>query len=126
MGANFARPALSASDFVIFRQIQHVQFKPLVVPITFAAALGGLFWIWSLRRNPGRAEFWLAVAGTAAMVSVAVITRAVNFPINDVGVWPPQTRGQSCSIQARMRSSSRSRRAWSVAAVRSPSRAGVD
>jgi uncharacterized membrane protein len=83
MGASFARPALSAADFVVFQQIQHVHFKPLLVPITFAAVLGGLFWVWSLRSSPRGAQFWFAATGTVAMLSAAVVTRVVNFPIND-------------------------------------------
>jgi uncharacterized membrane protein len=83
MGASFARPALSAVDFVTFQQIQHVHFKPLLMPLTFAAALAGLLWIWSLRSSPRTAEFWFAAIGTAAIISAAVLTRVVNFPIND-------------------------------------------
>lgn len=45
MGASYARPALSVSDFILFQQIQHVHFKPLLLPITVAAVLGGLTWV---------------------------------------------------------------------------------
>jgi len=83
MGASFARPALSAGDFIVFQQIQHTHFKPLLVPVTFAAVLGGLLWLWSMRASPRGAQFWLATAGTAAMLLAAVVTRVVNFPIND-------------------------------------------
>jgi uncharacterized membrane protein len=83
MGASFARPALSAVDFVVFQQIQHVHFKPLLVPVTFAAVFGGLIWVWSLRASPRRAEFWLAAGGSTAMLLATVLTRVVNFPIND-------------------------------------------
>ncbi len=83
MGASYARPALTVADFIQFQQIQHMHFKPLLIPITLGAVLGGLIWIWSLRARWRAAEFWLATAGTAAMVAVAVMTRLVNFPIND-------------------------------------------
>ncbi len=83
MGASFARPALSAGDFVVFQQIQHIHFKPLLLPVIFAAVLGGLLWVWTMRTNPRGAQFWLATAGTAAMLLAAVLTRVVNFPIND-------------------------------------------
>ncbi len=83
MGASYARPALTVADFIHFQQIQHVHFKPLLMPITLGAVLGGLIWIWSLRACWRTAGFWLATAGTAAMVAVAVMTRLVNFPIND-------------------------------------------
>lgn len=90
MGASFARPALSAADFVIFQQIQHVHFKPLLIPITVAAIIGGLVWVWSLRSKLATAEFWLAAAGTGAVLAAAVLTRIVNFPINDaLMTWIP-------------------------------------
>ena len=83
MGASYARPALSAADFVVFQQIQHVHFKPLLLPIIVGSVLGGLLWIWFLRSHRKHAAFWLAAGGTAAMVLAAALTRIVNFPIND-------------------------------------------
>jgi uncharacterized membrane protein len=98
MGASYARPALTVADFIRFQQIQHVHFKPLLIPITLGAVLGGLIWIWLLRPRWRTAGFWLVTAGTAAMVAVAAMTRLVNFPINDAMVtWsaaapPPNVR----------------------------------
>jgi uncharacterized membrane protein len=98
MGASFARPALSVADFIRFQQIQHVHFKPLLIPITLGAVLGGLIWIWLLRSRWRTAGFWFLTAGTAAMVAVAAMTRIVNFPINDAMMtWsavapPPNVR----------------------------------
>ena len=83
MGASYARPVLTVADFIRFQQIQHVHFKPLLMPIILGAVLGGLIWIWLLRTRWRTAEFWLATGGTAAMVAAAVMTRLVNFPIND-------------------------------------------
>jgi uncharacterized membrane protein len=83
MGASFARPALTDSDFVLFQQIQHVHFKPLLLPMTVCAVLGGLIWVYSLRSRWKEPPFWLAAAGCAAMIAAVALTRAVNFPIND-------------------------------------------
>lgn len=83
MGASYARPALSVADFIRFQQIQHVHFKPLLLPLIVGAVLGGLIWSWLLRSRWRTPEFWLAVTGTAAMVVAAALTRIVNFPIND-------------------------------------------
>jgi uncharacterized membrane protein len=94
MGASYARPALTVADFIHFQQIQHVHFKP----ITLGSVLGGLIWISLLRPRWRTAEFGFAAAGTAAMVAVAVMTRLVNFPINDaLMTWsaaapPPNVR----------------------------------
>src|ERR1700722_13005660 len=49
MGASYARPALSVTDFIRLQQIQHVHFKPLLLPPIVGAVLGGLIWIWLLR-----------------------------------------------------------------------------
>lgn len=98
MGASYARPALSVADFIRFQQIQHVHFKPLLLPLVVGALLGGLVWIWSLRCRWRTAEFWLVATGTAAMVVAAALTRIVNFPINDaLMTWiatapPPNVR----------------------------------
>jgi uncharacterized membrane protein len=99
MGASFARPALNAADFVIFQQIQHVHFKPLLMPITIAAVIGGLAWVWSLRLQPTGAEIWLAALGTGAMIAAAVLTRVVNFPINDaLMTWNPVSPPQNMRL----------------------------
>ncbi len=98
MGASYARPALTVADFIRFQQIQHVHFKPLLIPITLGAVLGGLAWIWLLRSRWRTTEFWLVTLATAAMVAVAAMTRIVNFPINDAMMtWsaaapPPNVR----------------------------------
>jgi uncharacterized membrane protein len=98
MGATYGRPVLSVSDFILFQQIQHVHFKPLLLPITIGAVVGGLIWVLSLRPRWRSNEFWFAAAGTAAMTAAAVLTRFVNFPINDaLMTWhaaapPPNVR----------------------------------
>ena len=98
MGATYARPALSVEDFIRFQQIQHVHFKPLLLPIAVGAVLGGVIWVWLLRSRWRTVEFWLAAAGAAAMIVAAALTRIVNFPINDaLMTWqaaapPPNVR----------------------------------
>jgi uncharacterized membrane protein len=83
MGASYARPALTVADFIRFQQIQHLHFKPMLIPITLGAVLGGLIWIWLSRSRWRTASFWLVTTATASMVAVAAMTRIVNFPIND-------------------------------------------
>jgi uncharacterized membrane protein len=83
MGASYARPALSAADFILFQQIQHVHFKPLLLPITAGAVFGGLIWVWLVRSRWRNTEFWCAAVSSVAMIMAAALTRIVNFPIND-------------------------------------------
>lgn len=78
MGATYARPALSVADFIRFQQIQHLHFKPLLLPITVSAVLSGLIWVWLLRSRRRNIEFWLAAAGTAATIMAAALTRSIN------------------------------------------------
>jgi len=83
MGASFARPALTPSDFIVFQQIQHLHFKPVLLPLTLLAVAASLAWTWLVRKRRKDAEFWLAVGGAACMTGAALLTRIVNFPIND-------------------------------------------
>jgi uncharacterized membrane protein len=83
MGATYARPALSAPDFVLFQQIEHLHLRPLLLPLIAASVLAGLIWVWSMRTRWRTPEFWLAAVSTAAMIVVAALTRIVNFPIDD-------------------------------------------
>lgn len=98
MGATYARPALSVADFIRFQQIQHVHFKPLLLPITVGAVLSGLIWVWILRSRCRSFEFCFAAMSAAAMIVAAALTRIVNFPINDaLMTWyaaapPPNVR----------------------------------
>lgn len=83
LGATYSRLALAPSGFVQFQQIQHVHFKPVLMPLTLVAVVASLAWVvlsWSERR---KLHFWLAAAGATAMVLAFAVTRIVNFPIND-------------------------------------------
>jgi uncharacterized membrane protein len=98
MGASYARLALSLADFIRFQQIQHLHFKPLLLPIIVGSVVSGLAWIWLVRSRWKSTEFWFAAGGTAAMIIAAALTRIVNFPINDaLMTWnaaapPPNAR----------------------------------
>ena len=83
MGASFARPALSPSSFVTFQQIQHVHFARMMPILIGTALLSSLAW-WILSRpRIGSAEFAFLALGTLASISVIVVTRTVNVPINN-------------------------------------------
>jgi len=83
MGASFARPELSPSSFVQLQQIIHMNFVRMMPPLLLAAIGAGLAWLFLIRARRHSAEFWLVMAAVAAMISVAVLTRAINVPIND-------------------------------------------
>jgi uncharacterized membrane protein len=83
MCASFARPALSASSFVQFQQIQHVYFARMMPPLTLTAIVAGLAWLVLLRGQWNSGGFWPVGLATGAMVVGFALTVAVNVPINN-------------------------------------------
>jgi Domain of unknown function (DUF1772) len=98
MGASFARPALSPSSFVTFQQIQHVHFVKMMPILIGIALLSSAAWLVLIRSRIGSVEFVFLALGALASVSVIVVTRAVNVPINNqLMTWiasspPPDVR----------------------------------
>jgi uncharacterized membrane protein len=84
MGASFARPALPPSSFVRFQQIQHVHFVKMMPILMGIAILSNVAWLVLIRSRVGSWGFSFLVLATLAYVSVAVLTRTVNVPINDL------------------------------------------
>jgi len=83
MGASFARRALTPSSFVTFQQIQHVHFArmmPILMGVTISSSVA---WLVLIRSRVGTLSGLLLMLGTLAFLSVAVLTRLVNVPIND-------------------------------------------
>jgi uncharacterized membrane protein len=83
MGASFARPALSPSSFVKFQQVQHVHFVKMMPVLMGIAILSSLAWLVLIRSRVGTLGFLLLALGTLAYISVLVLTRTVNVPINN-------------------------------------------
>lgn len=83
MGASFARPALSPSSFVTFQQVQHVHFVRMMPFLVGIAILASIVWLVLIRSRIGTASFLFLALATLAFISVAVLTRTVNVPINN-------------------------------------------
>lgn len=83
MGASFARPELSPESFVRFQQVQHVHFARLMPVLMVIAILSSMAWLVLSRSRMGTPSFRFLALGTLAFVSVAVLTRTVNVPINN-------------------------------------------
>lgn len=83
VGASYARPALSASSFVQLQQIIHVHFVRMMPVLLLTAIAAGLVWLILVRSRWNGAEFWLVALAAAAMACAAVLTRAINVPINN-------------------------------------------
>jgi uncharacterized membrane protein len=74
---------LSPSSFVQLQQIIHVHFAKLMPPLILTAIAAGLGWLVLVRTRWNTAEFWLVALAAAAMICAAVLTRAINVPINN-------------------------------------------
>ena len=83
MGASFGRVALPPSGFVKFQQVQHVHFVKMMPVLMGVAILSSAAWLVVMGANKGSAEFLSLVLGTLAFVSIAILTRTINVPINN-------------------------------------------
>lgn len=81
-GVSLAGPHLPASAFIQLQQVIHTHFVRMMPPLILGAVAAS--WIWTiLIRSAWRAlGFWLVAGSAIAMLSVLVMTRAVNIPIN--------------------------------------------
>ena len=82
-GGYHARSALSPSSFVQFHQVAYLHFAKSMLPVVLSALLAGLVWLAMLRSDWKSAEFWLIAASMCGIALIAVITRAVNIPLNN-------------------------------------------
>ena len=83
MGASFARPALPASSFVQFQQIQHLHFVRMMPILGLTALAAGLGWLILVRAQWNGVGFWLVALATGEMVCAFALTLVVNIPINN-------------------------------------------
>lgn len=92
MGASFARPALPPSSFVMFQQIQHVHFVKMMPVLIGIALLSSLAWLAWIRSRIASPEFVFLALGALALLSIIVVTRTVNVPINNqLMTWNPSS-----------------------------------
>lgn len=82
MGASFARPALSPSGFVTFQQTQHMHFVRMMPVLMGIAVLSSMAWLVLIRSRLRTAGFLFVALATASLAAIAILTRAVNVPIN--------------------------------------------
>jgi uncharacterized membrane protein len=82
-GPQYALQKLSPSGFVQFQQVVHAHFVRFMPPLTVAALVSAVIWLVSLRSLWTSAEFWLVAAASCGLLLSAVMTRAVNVPLNN-------------------------------------------
>ena len=82
-GPQHAAQKLNPSSFVQFQQVVHIHFVRFMPPLTLAALLSALIWLVSLRSQWTSIQFWLLAASVCGLAISAVLTRAVNVPLNN-------------------------------------------
>lgn len=78
-----ARMSLSAANFVQFQQTVHAYYVVMMPPLVIVALLAVLLWLFIVRLRRRAMEFWLIAASAVGIILVAVLTRAVNVPLNN-------------------------------------------
>ena len=97
LGPSFARTAMSASDFIQFQQIVHVNYLRALPALSTIALVAPVVWLIILRARRG-AQFKLVVFATIAIAIGYTITFVFNVPVNNqLEVWsadapPPNAR----------------------------------
>lgn len=82
-GPQYALQKLSPSGFVQFQQVVHTHFVRFMPPLTLTSLLSALIWLVSLRSQWASVEFWLVAVSIFGLAGSAVMTRAVNAPLNN-------------------------------------------
>lgn len=83
IGVTPIRPQLPASSFVLYQQQLHLKFVILMPVLLITSLLSGLVSLLLLRRNYQSKTFILTALATLCTLSVIVITRMVNVPVNE-------------------------------------------
>jgi uncharacterized membrane protein len=78
-----ARATLDPSSFIQYQQTLHITYVKMMPSLHVVAVLAAAGWLILLRSKWRRAEFWFVAASICAMVSVVVMTRVVNVPLNN-------------------------------------------
>jgi uncharacterized membrane protein len=78
-----ARATLSASSFVQYQQTVHITYVKMMPPLVIAAIIAAIGWLILVRSQWREAEFWIIASAACAVIFIAVLTRAVNIPLNE-------------------------------------------
>jgi len=81
-GVSHASTQLAPGSFIQLQQIIHQIFQRMMPPLVVAAVLGTLTWTMLLRADGPVIAFWLLVSASLGLLVAAILTRAINIPIN--------------------------------------------
>jgi len=83
LGPSFARSAMSASSFIQFQQIVHINYLRTLPALSTVAIAAPIMWLIMLRRRRNIAEFKVLLTATIAIAIGYTITFVFNVPVNN-------------------------------------------
>jgi len=95
LGPSFARSAMSASSFIQFQQIVHINYLRTLPALSTVAIAAPIMWLIMLRRRRNIAEFKVLLTATIAIAIGYTITFVFSVPVNNqLEMWnvaaPPE------------------------------------
>jgi uncharacterized membrane protein len=98
LGPSFARAAMSASSFIQFQQIVHINYLRTLPALSTIALAAPILWLIMLRARRTTVEFRILLGATIAIAIGYTITFVFNVPVNNqLETWnaatpPPEAR----------------------------------
>src|SRR5213592_4245833 len=98
LGPSFARAAMSASSFIQFQQIVHINYLRTLPALSTIALVAPVLWLIVLRADRDTAQFKILLCATIAVAIGYTITFIFNVPVNNqLETWsaaapPPNAR----------------------------------
>src|SRR5262249_42199316 len=83
LGPSFARAAMSASSFIQFQQIVHINYLRTLPALSTIALVAPVLWLVILRARRGTAQFKILLWATIAIAIGYTITFIFNVPVNN-------------------------------------------
>jgi uncharacterized membrane protein len=83
LGPSFARAAMSASSFIQFQQIVHINYLRTLPALSTIAVAAPILWLIILRTRRDSAEFKILLGATVAIAVGYTITFIFNVPVNN-------------------------------------------
>ena len=83
LGPSFARSAMSASSFVQFQQIVHINYLRTLPALSTVALAAPIVWLIMVRTRRSSAEFKIVLVAVVAIAIGYTITFVFNVPVNN-------------------------------------------
>jgi uncharacterized membrane protein len=83
LGPSFARAAMSASSFVQFQQIVHINYLRTLPALSTVALAAPIVWLIMVRTRRNSAEFKIVLGAVVAIAIGYTITFVFNVPVNN-------------------------------------------